>query len=371
MADTRPRIHFDEEGVCSACKYWEEKDNVIDWDARKKEMEEVCDKFRSNDGSYDCIVPVSGGKDSGYIAWKVKHDYGMHPLTVTFAGNKDTVLGKKNLRSLIDSGFDNILFTPNGAVHKKIIKKAFMEFGDPFLPFISGVIAAPFKAAVQYNIPLIIYGEDGEVEYGGAAETKSKAAFDLAFIREKLLSGQNILKWMDDEITLFDLQPYLLPTEKELESTKVVPIHLSYYEKWEPSKHVELAKKRTGFTALEKRSEGTYTNFASLDDKHDGFHYFMMFPKFGICRATSDAAHEIREGRLSREEGLEFVRKYDGEFPREHFDEFLDDIDMTERAFWQVVERFINRKIWEQVGDKEWKLKDPEVNKTLRIGIKE
>lgn len=168
MADTRPRIIFDEEGICSPCRHWEYKENVVDWDVRKKELEELCDKYRSKDGSYDCIIPVSGGKDSGYVAWKLKHEHDMHPLTVTFAGNKDTEIGQKNLKSLIDSGFDNILITPNGIVHKKLIRETFIGFGDPFLPFSYGVFSAPFRIAVQFNIPLIFYGEDGEAEYGGS-----------------------------------------------------------------------------------------------------------------------------------------------------------------------------------------------------------
>jgi len=371
MADTRPRITFDKEGVCSACRYWEDKENVIDWDVRKKELEELCDKYRSKDGSYDCIIPVSGGKDSSYTAWKLKHEYGMHPLTVTFAGNKDTEIGQKNLRSLIDSGFDNILITPDGAANKKLIRKTFIEFGDPFLPFIYGVLAAPFKFAVRFNISLIFYGEDGEVEYGGSSKTANKAGFDLEFIRKQLFSGQSVLKWLDDEITMADLQPYLFPTEDELKRIGVIAVHLSYYENWQPYKHYKFVKEKTGFTPLKGRSEGTYTNFASLDDKHDGIHYFMMFAKFGICRATSDAAHEIREGRITREKGLELVQKYDGEFPKQYFNEFLEDIDMTEEKFWRVVESFINKDIWEQVGDKKWKLKDPEVEKTLKIGSKE
>lgn len=371
MADTRPRITFDEEGVCSACRHWEDKENVIDWDFRKKELEALCDKYRSKDGSYDCVVPVSGGKDSSYVAWKVKHEYGMNPLTVTFAGNKDTEIGQKNLRSLIDSGVDNILITPNGVVNKKLIRKTFIEFGDPFLPFVYGVLSAPFRIAVQFNIPLIFYSEDGDAEYGGSTKNANKAEFDLEYINKLLFSGQSVLKWLDEEITMADLQPYLLPAEEELKRVGVAPVHLSYYENWQPYKHYEFVKEKTGFTPLEGRSEGTYTNFASLDDKHDGIHYFMMYPKFGTCRATSDAAHEIREGRTTREEGLELVQKYDGEFPKQYFNGFLEDIDMTEEEFWQVVESFINKDIWEQVDDKEWKLRDTEVEKRLKIGGKE
>ena len=307
MGDTRPRITFDKEGVCSACRHWEDKEKVIDWDARKKELQELCDKYRSNDDSYDCIVPVSGGKDSSYVAWKVKHEYGMTPLTVTFAGDEDTEVGQKNLKGFINSGFDNILITPNRAIRRKLVRNAFIDFGDPFLPFIWGQMAGPFRIALQYNTPLIFYGEDGGAEYGGSTKNANKAEFGSEFIKKLLYSGQDILKWVGDKISVADLQPYRLPTEEELKQGGLVAVHYSYFENWQPYKHVELAREKCGFTPLSEMSEGTYTNFASIDDKHDGFHYFMMYPKFGICRATSDAAHEIREGRITREEGYYFL----------------------------------------------------------------
>jgi len=371
MADTRPRITFDEEGVCGACRHWENKANTIDWNARKRELEELCNKYRSEDGSYDCIIPASGGKDSTYVALKLKHEYGMNPLTVTFAGNSATAIGQKNLKNFIDSGFDNILVTPNGAVRMKLVRKTFIEFGDPFLPFIYGQMAAPFRIAVQYNIPLIMYGEDGEVEYGGSVKNANNAAFDSEFVQKLLFSGQSVLKWADDEISEEDLQPYLFPTKEELKRVGVIGMHFSYFDNWQPYQHYELAKEKSGFTPAEEREEGTFTNFASLDDEHDGIHYYMMYPKFGICRATSDAAHEIREGRISREKGLELVQKYDGEFPKKYFNTFLKDVGMPEEEFWQVVESFINKDIWEQVGDKEWRLRDPEVIKTLKVGAME
>jgi len=356
VADTRPRITFDEEGVCNPCRHWERKEKVIDWEARKRELIEICDKYRSKDGSYDCVVPVSGGKDSSYVAWKIKHEFGMHPLCVTFAGNEDTEIGMKNLKSFIDSGFDHILITPNRAVRRKFVRKTFIEFGDPFLPFIYGQDAGPIRIAVQYNIPLLFYGEDGEVEYGGSTETANRPDYDLEWLEKCGFSGQDILKWVDDEISVADLQPYMLPPEEEMRRVGLILLHFSYFENWQPYQHYELAKEKCGFTPLEGRSEGTFTNFASLDDKHDGIHYYMMYPKFGICRATSDAAHEIREHRITREQGVELVKKYDGEFPKKYFKEFLEYVNMTEDEFWEVVEKFRNKDIWEKVGG-EWKLK--------------
>lgn len=371
MADTRPRITLDKEGVCAPCRHWERKEKEIDWNARREELKQVCDEYRRKDGKYDCVIPVSGGKDSAYVAWKIKHEFGMHPLCVTFAGDGYTEIGRKNLDDFIASGFDHVLITPNGRIHKKFVKKTFIEFGDCFLPFIYGQMAGPFRIAVQYKIPLIIYGEDGEVEYGGVTKNADRAEFSEEFVKKYLYSTQGLEKWVDDEISLSDLQIYMFPSAEELKRVGIKAVHFSYYDNWQPYKHYLFAKEHTGYTALEGRSEGTYTNYASLDDIYDGFHYYLMYPKFGWCRATSDAAHEIREHRITREEGIEFVRKYDGEFPKEYFKVFLRDMKMSEKEFWEVVESFINPAVWEPVGDKEWESKDPEIKKTLKIGSKE
>ena len=164
VSNQRPRIVFDDEGVCSACRFAEKKKNVINWSKRENELTQLCNKHRSKDGSYDVIVPGSGGKDSNYVAHMLKEKYDMHPLVVTWAPHIYTEIGRKNLTSFIDSGFDNILITPNGSVHRKLTKAAFIEMGDPFQPFIFGQYSAPFRVAIQYEIPIVMYGEDGEVE---------------------------------------------------------------------------------------------------------------------------------------------------------------------------------------------------------------
>ena len=164
VSNQRPRIVFDDEGVCSACRFAEHKKNVIQWSKRENELTQLCNKYRSKNGSYDVIVPGSGGKDSNYVAHMLKEKYDMHPLVVTWAPHIYTEIGRKNLTSFIDSGFDNILITPNGSVHRKLTKAAFIEMGDPFQPFIFGQYSAPFRVAIQYAIPIIMYGEDGEVE---------------------------------------------------------------------------------------------------------------------------------------------------------------------------------------------------------------
>src|SRR5579883_1616372 len=179
ISNQRPRIRFDEEGVCSACRFAERKAAVIDWTKREKELRALCDKHRSKDGSFDVVVPGSGGKDSAFVSHMLKHEYGMHPLTVTWAPHIYTDIGWKNLQAFIHSGFDNILGTPNGKVHRKLTALAFEHLGDPFQPFIYGQKSFPIRIATQFGIPLIMYGENGEVEYGGDSKNEDKAYHDL------------------------------------------------------------------------------------------------------------------------------------------------------------------------------------------------
>lgn len=335
MPDTRPNITF-KDGVCSACQYAEEKEH-IDWDVRKKSFEQLLDKYRSTQG-YDCIIPCSGGKDSSTIAYKMKHEFGMNPLLVTVSPCVYTDIGRRNLERLLSRGFDHILFTPNPDISRKLARKLFIEKGDHFIPWIQTTFSVPFKIAVNFNIPLIIYAEDGETEYGGKYE---KGHYINEITQEDIslyLSGNNPKDWVDEDITTRDLEPYFLPKEFK----KLRPINFGYFNKWNPYENYLFAKKHTGFQPREGRSHGTYTNYASLDDKTDDFHYYLMWIKFGFCRATSDACHEIRDGQITREKGLKLAKKYDGKFPRKSFDGFLDYIRIDKEEFWQVIDKFRN-----------------------------
>ena len=235
VSNQRPRIVFDDEGVCSACRFAEHKKNVINWSKREAELVKLCNKHRSKDGSYDVIVPGSGGKDSNYVAHMLKEKYNMHPLVVTWAPHIYTDIGKKNLTAFIDSGFDNILITPNGAVHKKLTKAAFIEMGDPFQPFIFGQYSAPFRVAIQYEVPFVIYGEDGEVEYGGSMEHADRASLSYKdFIANRFSSvfPESFEKY---GITKEELSKYGL-SQKELKKiqdllTKIPLISLEHINK--------------------------------------------------------------------------------------------------------------------------------------------
>ena len=360
VSNQRPRIVFDDEGVCSACRFAEKKKNVINWSKRENELTQLCNKHRSKDGSYDVIVPGSGGKDSNYVAHMLKKKYDMHPLVVTWAPHIYTEIGRKNLTSFIDSGFDNILITPNGSVHRKLTKAAFIEMGDPFQPFIFGQYSAPFRVAIQYEIPIVMYGEDGEVEYGGSMEHADRASLSYDdFIANRFSSvfPESFEKY---GITKEELNKYGLSKEelKKIKNLNIEQHFFSYYHKWIPQENYYYSVENTGFEANPVRNEGTFSKYASLDDKLDGFHFYLAYIKFGHGRCLSDAAHEIRDGHISREEAIALIKKYDGEFPKKYYQEFLEYCDITEQEFNDVIDMWRSDHIWE-FKDNEWKLKHP------------
>jgi N-acetyl sugar amidotransferase len=357
ISNQRPRITFNAEGVCSACQFSDFKKTGIDWTKREEELAQLCDRFRKNDGSYDVIVPCSGGKDGGFVAHQLKYKYGMNPLAVTWAPLKATDIGRKNLDMFIRSGFDSILGTPNGVTTRRLTELSFRHLGDPFQPFIYGQTNFPLHMAVKYNVPLIMYGENGEVEYGGDMRNALRPTRDIQDHDKHYFSGLPPDFWEKYGISLADLKPFMAPPYREITDNKTEIHFLSYYKFWDPQENYYYCREHTGFEPNTERSEGTYSKYASLDDRFDGYHYYLAFIKFGIGRATSDAAHEIRDGKITREEGCALVERYDGEFPSKYFEEFLEYCSITEEEFVNVIDAWRSDHIWEKRNDG-WRLRD-------------
>lgn len=358
VSNQRPRITFDEHGVCSACNFAEFKRSKIDWAERERELVELCNRFRKNNGEYDVIVPCSGGKDGGFVAHQLKYKYGMNPLTVTWAPLKATEIGRRNLDAFIGAGFDNILGTPNGKVTRKLTNLAFTHLGDPFQPFIYGQTNFPMHMAVKHNVSLIMYGENGEVEYGGDMKNAFRPSREIQDHDKHYFSGLPPEFWVDHGVSENDLRPFMAPRYEDILKNKTEIHFLGYYKFWDPQENFYYCQENTGFTPNTERSEGTYSKYASLDDRIDGYHYYLGYIKFGIGRTTSDTAHEIRDGKITREEGIALVKRYDGEFPKKYFQEFLQYCDITEEQFNEVVDSWRSDHIWEQV-DGVWRLKHP------------
>lgn len=331
-------IHFDKEGVCDACRVAEAKHTTIDWQEREKELKELCDKYRKHDGSYDCIVPGSGGKDSFYAAHMLKYKYGMHPLTVTWAPHIYTAWGWHNFQAWLNAGFDNFLCTPNPRTHRLLTRLAVENLFHPFQAFMFGQKALAPKMALLHNVPLVFYGEN-EAEYGNPISDTTTAKRDWKYFtandKSQVYLGGVSLESLEKDFGVepVELKPYMPADPDEIEKQKVEVHYLGYYLKWHPQECYYYAVENGGFQPSPERTAGTYSKYNSIDDRIDDFHYYTTFTKFGIGRATYDAAQEIRNDEITREEGVALVKKFDGEFPERFAEEIFRYLSIPEKEF--------------------------------------
>lgn len=374
----KPVIHFDENCLCDACKAVKMKNEEIDWKAREQELRDLCDKYRRNDGRYDCIVPGSGGKDSFYTSYLLRYKYGMHPLTVTWAPHIYTPWGYENFQAWIASGFDNYLMTPNSKTHRLLTRLATEVLLHPFQPFIIGQRNIAPKLAVKLDIPLIFYGEN-QAEYGNPIKENDNALMDPKFFtlddkNNTILGGVTYRDLINDfKVDPVDLEIYMPTPVDALEKTNVQMHYLGYYEKWHPQEVYYYCMEHGGFKPSPERTVGSYSKYSSIDDKVDDLHYYTTFIKFGIGRATYDAAQEIRHGEITREEGMALVKKYDGEWPGrfenelwkylsispEEFPEaskMFEQPEMDREYFLHICDRFRSPHIWKYQNG-EWILR--------------
>ncbi len=362
---TRTQKHstmsINEDGICDACQFAEQKES-IDWEQREEELLRLLDKHRRDDGYYDCIVPGSGGKDSVYAAHILKYKYGMHPLTVTWPPIVYTDIGWKNFRSWIDvGGFDNISFNYNGKIHSLLTKLSIENLLHPFQPFILGQKNLAPRIALKYGIPLIFYGEN-EAEYGNpiaenSTSLRDKSYYTMQNISEVYLGGVSVQELFDKyKLTLNDVQTYLPADSNELKNANIEVRYLGYYLKWTPQEAYYYSVEHSGFQANPVRSEGTYSKYISLDDRIDIFHYYTLYIKFGIGRATYDASQEIRNKHITREEGVALVQRFDGEFPEKYFNEIMEHIGMKPERFVELCDEFRSPHLWNKENG-EWKLR--------------
>ena len=359
MPNTRPRIGFDEDGVCNACRHAQDKWNNVDWKARREEFIRLIEPHKSKHGSWDCVVPWSGGKDSSAIACKLKFEFGMNPLLVTFSPQVPNELGNHNREALIQLGFDHIFFRPNQKVHRRLARRFFIERGNHKVAWDAGVNAIPVKVALEFKIPLIFYAEHGESEYGGKVlKEESNKIRDFTEVIEHQI-GDDPRNWVDDEISLKDLNSYIYPDTEQIRKPGIKALYFAYFFKWSSYENYLYIKDKFDFrTCPSGRTEGTFTNFDSLDDKSDNLYYYMQYIKFGFGRAVRDASRMIQNRQLSRVEGLELARKYDHEFPTEFFKDMLAYLKLSEEEFYDIVDKHRNPEIW--IKDKEtWKLGYP------------
>jgi N-acetyl sugar amidotransferase len=350
---TRNRISFDEKGDCNACQWRDEKQSM-DWRPRQKELVDLLDKFRSTNGNYDCIVPVSGGKDGSYVAYQLKHKYGMNPLTITVKPALSLEIGDQNLSNFIQSGFNHIHISCNPLVLDRLNKYGFIEKGFPYYGWLIAITTAVIKTAVNFKIPLIFYGENGEVEYGGCTQNKDKGLYDLEYMKRVYLEGghEKVLDRIkaDGDISDADLYFFQFPEQEVLSEVGVSFTHWSYYESWDSYRNYVVAKEKCGLIEKDEGNSDTFTNFAQNDQALYSLHAYLMYLKFGFGRATQDAGIEIRRGAMTREQAINLVKMYDNAYPEELIGTFTSYYKMTDDEFDAVLDKYVNRDLFEKRG---------------------
>lgn len=347
MPSTRPEQVF-EDGVCDACRSSKRKHSAIDWPARRQEFESILSRYRSDGSWYDCIIPVSGGKDSCYQAITLKETYGMNPLCVTFTPCELTEVGRQNLDFLREQGFDLIQVSHNRKSYAQLQRIGFFKLGDCCWPEHIGIFTAPIRVAVQYQIPLIIWGENSQFEYGGPASRRDNPYLDRSWLEEFQMCGYRISDVVHDGVNLNDIKTFLYPSDDEIRRVGVTGLFLGHYEKWDTQRNLEVCEARGWHRNPDGVVEGAFNDFENLDCKWiGGLHDYMKFIKFGYGRATDQLCIEIRAGRMTREQAIEALRATDeGKIPWKYVPDFLQRLNITEAEFLATLDQFTNKAIF-------------------------
>jgi len=344
---TRPRIKFDNRGWCNAC-VWSEKKKTIDWTKREEILTKLLDQHRQKDNTIDCLVPCSGGKDGSYVAWNLKHKYGMNPLAITVNPHLPLKTGDINLKNFLKSGFNHIAITPSYHAMQTLNKIGFIEMGSPYFGWLTSILSAVTKMANQLRIGLIFYGEDGEVEYGGSTETDNDPIYGINYMKRVYLEGgyQKILD--SSNLSQEDLYFFKFPSDDEISSNPIKMAHWSYFENWNPYKNYLLAKEKCGLQENADSNEGTFTNFAQNDQELCALHYYLMYLKFGFGRGNQDASIEIRRGAMDREQAVNLVRLYDGQYPEKYLKSYLNYFQMSLEEFDSYIDKWANKALFKK-----------------------
>lgn len=354
---------FGEDGICDACKFAEKKRD-IDWSIREEMLRELCNRYRRSDGRYDVVVPGSGGKDSVMAAHILKYKYGMNPILVTWPPAIYTDIGRRNFDAWLDSGFANFTYHQNKKVHKTLTRLAFEKLCHPFQPFIIGQKNFAPKMSVMLDIPFVVFGEN-EAEYGNAIADNEKPTRDPKYytadqrVEDLYLSGVSARQLMEEyKFSTSDLEAYLPLDPYQAEKTGTEVHYLGFYVKWHPQESYYYSVENSDFMPNTHRTEGSYSIYSSIDDKIDWLHYYTTHIKFGIGRATYDSAQEVRNGDITREEGVALVKRFDGEFPAEYLHDCLQYMGIDEQRFHDVIEEFRTPHLWYKENG-QWHLKHP------------
>ena len=344
LPDTRPNLILGADGVCNACVAHGSRPR-IDWAQRGRAFATVVERTKSRAQGYDCLIPVSGGKDS---TWQVVKclEFGLTPLAVTWKTPARTEIGARNLANLIRLGVDHIDYQVNPKVERKFVYRALVQYGDPAIPMHMALFNIPLSIAVRFRIPLVVWGENSAFEYGGTEEERTGFRLDKRWLAQYgVTQGTTARDWVSADLSEKELTPYFGPSDEELDQAGTLAAFLGYYFPWDPETSLTVAKAH-GFQARAEGPKTGYYDYADIDDDFISIHHYLKWYKFGFSRLFDNLSIEIRNGRLTRSQALEIVRSRGDQTPHEDIDEFCAFLDITTRHFFEVIEKFRNPSIW-------------------------
>ncbi|WP_421781051.1 N-acetyl sugar amidotransferase [Kiloniella litopenaei] len=379
---TRPRLRLDAKQICNGCNRSSKKKDDIDWDLRAKEFKKdvwsVINK--QPDREYDVVVPISGGKDSTFQAWYAAEKLGCRVLGVNIQPFLPTDSGLDNLRNIAENlPVDVISVIPNQDLYARISRLGLEQYGDPYLPWFYTVWGYTTRIAIQKKIPVMLFGENGETEYAGSDEPEW-TELDHKGVETRIKSDKRDFKgpeqWTDFGFSEEELKMFIQPDDEEMAEVGMKRFFFSDYIPWNNNYHLHVALNVVGgFKTSQQRSTGTYTYGYSIDDDLYDVYLWFTWPKFGYGRAAKYASKDIQEGKMTREQAIDMVKEYDGEFPWEAVDRYLEKTNMSYDQFWDSVAKFVGdeenlRKeaiasgepmkipAWEKIGERKWRLKE-------------
>lgn len=355
LPDTRPNLTLDEQGVCDGCRASEQKQE-LDWAGREEAFRKVVENAKANSRGYDCLIPVSGGKDSTWQVIKCL-EHGLNPLAVTWRTPARTEVGERNLQNLISLGVDHIDYQINPKVERRFMLKSLERYGSTAVPMHMALFNIPLTIAVRFGIPLVVWGENSAFEYGGSDEETRGFKLDAAWLKKYGVTFSTTAHdWISDELSARDLTPYFGPGDAALEAAGVSAIFLGYYFPWDPEESLRTAL-ANGF---EPRAEGPLTglyDYADIDDRFISIHHHIKWYKFGFTRLFDNLSLEIRNGRMSRDDAVATVAQKGDQTPHEDIELFCEFTDIPRTRFDDIVETFRNHKVWTK-RDHTWMIDD-------------
>ena len=352
LPDTRPNLKLGPDGICNACAAHATKPK-IDWPARERAFRQLVESTKRRTARYDCIIPVSGGKDSTWQVIKCL-EYGLTPLAVTWKTPARTAIGQRNLDNLVALGVDHIDYQINPGVERSFTLKALTKFGTTAIPMHLAIFNIPLSIAVRFAVPLVIWGENSAFEYGSADDGHTGFRLDGSWLKTYgVTHGTTARDWIDDELTEKALSAYFGPDPDELEANGTRAVFLGYYFPWDPYATFAVARQH-GFASEEGGARTGLYDFADIDDDFISIHHWLKWYKFGFTRLFDNLSLEIRNGRMSRADALDIIRARGDETPYADIEKFCVFAGITREQFFDIAERFRNHDVWKRRADGVW-----------------